>query len=92
MSETIQRRLAAIVAADVAEYSRLVREDEEGTLRTLRAHRQDFTDPLIAQFSGRIANTAGDSLLLEFPSAVEAVRCALAQKTCWATACMWQPA
>ncbi len=70
--------MAAIVAADVAEYSRLVRADEEGTLRALRAHRQELTDPLIEQFGGRIANTAGDSLLLEFPSAVEAVRCALA--------------
>ena len=78
MSKGILRRLAAIVAADVVEYSRLVREDEEATLRALRAHRQEFTDPLIAQFGGRIANTAGDSLLLEFPSAVEAVRCALA--------------
>ena len=74
----MQRRLAAIVAADVAEYSRLVRANEEGTLRTLRAHRQELTDPLIEQFGGRIANTAGDSLLLEFPSAVEAVRCTLA--------------
>lgn len=78
MAERIQRKLAAIVAADVAEYSRLVREDEEATLRALQFHRQDFIDPLIAQFGGRIANTAGDSLLLEFPSAVEAVRCALA--------------
>ena len=78
MSEGIQRRLVTIVAADVAEYSRLVRADEEGTLRTLRAHRHELTDPLIERFGGRIANTAGDSLLLEFPSAVEAVRCALA--------------
>ena len=78
MSEGLQRRLAAIVAADVAEYSRLVRADEEGTLRALRGHRHELTDPLIARYGGRIANTAGDSLLVEFPSAVEAVRCTLA--------------
>lgn len=74
------RRLAAIVAADVAEYSRLVREDEEATLRALRAHRQELFNPLVEQYGGRIANTAGDSLLLEFPSAVEAVRCAIAMQ------------
>ncbi|MDP6342935.1 MAG: adenylate/guanylate cyclase domain-containing protein [Alphaproteobacteria bacterium] len=73
-----QRRLAAIVAADVAGYSRLVGQDEEGTLRILRDHRAELIDPLIEQHGGRIANTAGDSLLLEFPSAVDAVRCAIA--------------
>ncbi len=71
------RRLAAIVAADVAGYSRLVGQDEEGTLRALRAHRREFIDALIEEHNGRIANTAGDSLLLEFPSAVEALRCAV---------------
>ncbi len=71
------RRLAAIVAADVAGYSRLVGLDEEGVLRALRTHRAEFIDPLIAEHGGRIANTAGDSLLLEFPSAVDALRCAL---------------
>ena len=78
MTERTQRRLAAIVATDVAGYSRLVRNDEEGTLNALRSHRQELIDNLIEQHSGRIANTAGDSLLLEFPSAVDAVRCALA--------------
>jgi class 3 adenylate cyclase len=68
-------RLAAIVAADIAGYSRLIGQDEEGTLR---AHRADLIEPLIEQHSGRIANTAGDSLLLEFPSAVDAVRCSIA--------------
>ena len=72
------RRLAAIVAADVAGYSRLVGQDEEGTLRALRAHRAELIDPLIEAHGGRIANTAGDSLLLEFRSAVDAVRCAIA--------------
>lgn len=78
MSERAQRRLAAIVAADVAGYSRLVGQDEEGTLRALRSHRRDLIDPLIAEHGGRIANTAGDSILMEFPSAVNAVRCAVA--------------
>jgi adenylate cyclase len=70
--------LAAIVAADVAGYSRLVGEDEEGTLKTFGSHRRDLIDPLIAEHGGRIANTAGDSILMEFQSAVNAVRCALA--------------
>jgi adenylate cyclase len=72
------RRLAAIVAADIAGYSRLIGQDEEGTLRALRSHRAELLDPLIEQHGGRIANTAGDSLLLEFPSAVDAVRCSIA--------------
>ena len=73
-----KRKLAAIVAADVAGYSRLIGQDEEGTLRAFRAHRAELIDPLIDEHGGRIANTAGDSLLLEFPSAVDAVRCAIA--------------
>ena len=72
------RKLAAIVAADVAEFSRLVRRDEEGTLRALRGHRAELIDPLITEHGGRIANTAGDSVLMEFASAVDAVRCAVA--------------
>ena len=71
------RKLAAIVAADIAGFSRLIGQDEEGTLRALRAHRQELIDELIAHHGGRIANTAGDSLLLEFPSVVDAVRCTL---------------
>ena len=78
MSERAQRRLAAIVAADVAGYTRLIGADEEGTLRALRAHRNELIDPLIAEHGGRVANTAGDSLLLEFPSVVDAVRCSVA--------------
>ena len=72
------RRLAAIVAADVAGYSHLIGHDEEGTLRGLRGHRAELIDPAIQDYGGRIANTAGDSLLLEFPSAVDALRCAIA--------------
>ena len=72
----VERRLAAIFAADVAGYSRLMSQDEVGTLRTLTAHRE-IMDRLIAEHGGRIANTAGDSVLAEFPSAVDAVRCAV---------------
>jgi len=78
MTERTQRRLAAIVAADVVGYSRLIGIDEEGTLNALRAVRRDIVGPALATHGGRIANTAGDSLLLEFPSVVDAVRCALA--------------
>jgi TolB-like protein/Tfp pilus assembly protein PilF len=80
MSERAQRRLAAIVAADVAGYSRLIGDDEEGTLRAMRSHRRELIDPLLAEHGGRIANTAGDSLLLEFSSAVDAVRYAVAMQ------------
>jgi adenylate cyclase len=72
-----QRRLAAIVAADVAGYSRLMGVDEEGTITALRAHRREVIEPKLAEFNGRIANTAGDSFLMEFSSAVEALRCAV---------------
>lgn len=71
------RRLAAIVAADVAGYSRLMGADEEGTIAALRGHRQAVIEPKLEQFNGRIANTAGDSFLIEFPSAVDALRCAI---------------
>src|SRR5215217_7568057 len=73
----VERRLAAIFAADVAGYSRLMSQDELGTLRTLTAHRE-IMDRLIAEHGGRIANTAGDSVLAEFPSVVDAVECAVA--------------
>ena len=72
-----QRRLSAILAGDIAGYSRLMGADEEGTLATLRAHRGEFLDPTIAQHRGRIVKTTGDGILLEFSSAVDAVRCAL---------------
>jgi adenylate cyclase len=79
--QRLERRLAAIFAADVAGYSRLMEQDEVGTLRALTAHRE-IMDRLIAQHGGRIANTAGDSVLAEFPSAVDAVQCAVEiQKT-----------
>src|SRR3954471_1990015 len=75
--QRVERRLSAIFAADVAGYSRLVSQDERGTLRALSAAR-DIMDGLIAEHGGRIANTAGDSVLAEFPSAVDAVQCAVA--------------
>src|ERR1700728_47027 len=72
------RRLAVIVAADVAGYSSLVSRDERETLDALRSHRSEFIEPTIEKHRGRLANTAGDSLLLEFPSAVDAANFALA--------------
>jgi adenylate cyclase len=72
----MKRKIAAIFAADIAGYSRLVAEDEEETLRRLASYRQ-VTDDFIARYGGRIFNTAGDAVLAEFPSAVEAVRCAI---------------
>jgi TolB-like protein/class 3 adenylate cyclase len=75
----IERRLAAIVAADVAGYSRLMGLDEVGTARTLREHRK-VTDALVAKHCGRIVKTAGDGVLLEFPSVVDAVECAVAMQ------------
>ena len=77
MSEGIQRRLAAIVAADVVGYSRLMGADETGTLAVLRAHRSELIDPLIEKYCGRIVKTMGDGLLLEFPSVVAAVEFAI---------------
>jgi TolB-like protein/tetratricopeptide (TPR) repeat protein len=75
MSQT--RRLAAILAADVAGYSRLMGADEEGTLERLKALRHDLLDPRIAEHHGRIVKTTGDGMLVEFASVVDAVRCAV---------------
>ncbi|PDT89603.1 addiction module protein [Bradyrhizobium sp. Y36] len=72
----MKRKIAAIFAADIAGYSRLVAEDEEETLRRLASYRE-VVDDFIARASGRIFNTAGDAVLAEFPSAVDAVRCAI---------------
>ncbi len=77
MTKNVQRRLAAILAADVVGYSRLMGEDEVGTLDTLRAHREELIGPKIAEHDGRIVKLMGDGLLAEFPSAVEAVQCAI---------------
>src|ERR1700729_833081 len=74
---TAARRLAAILAADVVGYSRLMGEDEAGTALSVRAHRE-AARPIVAGFGGRIVQTTGDGLLLEFPSGVAAVECAIA--------------
>jgi TolB-like protein/class 3 adenylate cyclase len=73
----VERRLAAILAADVAGYSRLMGVDEEGTLERLKALRRELVDPKIAEHHGRIVKTTGDGLLVEFASVVDAVRCAV---------------
>jgi adenylate cyclase len=77
----VERRLAAIVAADVAGYSRLIEADEEGTLERLKALRRELVDPKIAAHKGRIVKTTGDGMLVEFASVVDAVRCAVDMQT-----------
>ena len=74
--ERAQRRLAAILAADIVGYSRLIGADEEGTLAAVKAHRRELVDPKIEQYRGRIVKTTGDGILIEFASIVDAVRCA----------------
>ncbi len=79
--ERVQRRLAAILAADVVGYSRMVAADEAGALAALRAARAELLDPSIDAHGGRIVKTMGDGVLVEFPSAVEALRCAMEIQT-----------
>ena len=74
--ERVERRLAAILSADVVGYSRLMGTDETGTLGRLEAHRNDLIDPRIADHSGRIVKLMGDGMLVEFGSVVDAVECA----------------
>src|SRR5438094_277257 len=78
MKQPVERRLAAILAADVAGYSRLMGADEEGTHERLKALRRELVDPKIAEHHGRIVKTTGDGMLVEFASVVDAVRCAVA--------------
>jgi hypothetical protein len=73
----VQRRLSAILAADVVGYSRLMGDDETGTLEALRRHRRELLAPKIAEHAGRIVKLMGDGALVEFASAVEAVACAV---------------
>ncbi|MDH3691730.1 MAG: hypothetical protein OEU36_19985, partial [Gammaproteobacteria bacterium] len=77
MTKRTHRKLTAIMAADVVGYSRLMGDDEAGTLDVLRDHREELIEPKIAEHEGRIAKLMGDGLLAEFPSAVEAVLCAV---------------
>jgi adenylate cyclase len=75
--ERVDRKLAAILAADVAGYSRLMGADEEGTLARLKAYRRDLIDPKMEEHRGRVVKTTGDGILIEFPSVVDGVRCAV---------------
>ena len=77
MKQPVERRLAAILAADVAGYSRLMGVDEEGTLERLKAHRRELVDPKIRGSVAASSKTTGDGMLVEFPSVVDAVRCAV---------------
>ena len=74
--QRVERRLTTIFAGDVAGYSRLMGTDEEGTLTRLNAHRREFLEPKVAEYRGRIVKRTGDGILIEFPSAVDAARCA----------------
>ena len=75
--QRVERRLAAVLAADAAGYSRLMGADEEGTLARLNAHRREFLEPTVAEHNGRIVKRTGDGILIEFGSAVDATRCAI---------------
>jgi adenylate cyclase len=81
-----QRRLAAILAADVVGYSRLMENDEAGTLAALRERRKKILDPTVARYHGRVVNVMGDGVLVEFGSAVNAVACAVELQTQFAAA------
>jgi adenylate cyclase len=76
-AERVERRLAAILAADVARYSRLMGEDEEGTHERLKAHLGQLVYPTIEEHRGRVVKNTGDGFLAEFASVVDAVRCAV---------------
>src|SRR5713101_8480904 len=75
--EHLQRRLAAILAADVVGYSRLMERDEVGTLTALKARRKEILQPVVAKYHGRVVKLMGDGVLVEFASAVNAVACAV---------------
>src|SRR5688500_11224457 len=84
--ERAQRRLAAILAADVVGYSRLMEQEESSTLATLKARQNDVLRPLVAHHQGRIFKVTGDGVLVEFSSAVNAVQCAVALQYAMAAA------
>jgi adenylate cyclase len=87
---TATRRLAAILAADVAGYSRLMGADEEGTHERLRGHLRDLIEPKIAEHRGRVVKNTGDGFLAEFASVVDAVRYAVEMQRGWPTV-TWTP-
>jgi adenylate cyclase len=76
-SDRVKRKLAAILAADIAGYSRLMGADETGTLVRLKQHRRELIDPTNKQYRGRVLKTTGDGMLVEFPSVVDALGCAI---------------
>src|SRR5215212_3381494 len=81
MAPRVERRLAAILAADVVGYSHLVEQDEAGTLSTLKDLRREIIDPLLAEYHGRVIKLMGDGAIAEFGSVVDAVACASAVQT-----------
>src|SRR6202161_3975812 len=83
--QRIERRLAAILAADVVGYSRLMGADEAGTLNALKRHRETVFDPAVAAHSGRIVKLIGDGAIVEFASVIDAVNCAIAVQRAGAT-------
>jgi adenylate cyclase len=76
-SDQVKRKLAAILAADIAGYSRLMGADETGTLARLKEYRRELIDPKNKQYRGRVVKTTGDGILIEFPSVVDAISCSL---------------
>src|SRR5215468_2130629 len=90
--ERAQRRLAAILAADVVGYSRLMEQDEAGTLAALKQRRKEVLAPLVAKHHGRVFKITGDGVLVEFASAVNAVQCAVDLQQDMAAANAGQPA
>jgi adenylate cyclase len=91
VEDRLQRRLAAILAADVVGYSRLMEMDEEGTLSALKARRKEIVSPLVAQHQGRVFKVTGDGIMVEFGSAVNAVQCAIDLQQAMAAAAAEQP-
>src|SRR5215472_11789981 len=81
VGERVQRRLAAILAADVVGYSRLMERDEAGTLAALKSRRTDILQPMVSKHHGRVVKLMGDGVLVEFASAVNAVACAVELQT-----------
>ena len=79
--QEVQRRLAAVLAADVAGYTRLMEADEDATLSAWWSARKDVIDPTVARYRGRIVKHTGDGFLAEFPTATEAVQCAISMQT-----------
>ncbi len=88
--DRIERRLAAIMSADMVGYSRLMEADETGTITRQRSHRSELIDPTIEAFKGRIVKTTGDGMLVEFASAVDAVQSACALRARRQCASRWQ--